>query len=58
MMQWKVHDALHVLLLKPYTSGGGDGITVPAPVVIDGKKDGKSSESFASIEEGAGQNTM
>ena len=34
--RWKVHDVFHVSLLKPYTVGGGDGVAVPAPVVIDG----------------------
>ena len=34
--RWKVRDVFHVLLLKPYAIGGGDGVAVPALVVIDG----------------------
>ena len=36
LKQWKVDDIFQALLLKPYTSGGEDGISAPDPVVIDG----------------------
>ena len=37
--QWRVHDVFHVSLLKPYMAGGGDGLAVPEPILVDGQEE-------------------
>ena len=32
-------DVFHVSLLKPYVAGGGDGLAVPEPILVDGQEE-------------------
>ena len=34
-----MHDVFHVSLLKPYVEGGGDGLTVPEPILVNGQEE-------------------
>ena len=37
--QWLVHDVFHVSLLKPYVAGGGEGLAVLEPILVDGQEE-------------------
>ena len=37
--RWRVHDVFHVSLLKSYKEGGGDGLAVPEPILVDGQEE-------------------
>ena len=34
-----VHHVFHISLLKPYVAGGGDGLAVPEPILVDGQEE-------------------
>ena len=34
-----MHDGFHISLLKPYVAGGGDGLAVPEPILLDGQEE-------------------
>ena len=34
-----MHNVFHVSLLKPYVAGGGDGLVVPEPILVDGQEE-------------------
>ena len=34
-----MHDVFHVSLLKPYVAGGGDGLAVPEPILVNGQEE-------------------
>ena len=34
-----MHNVFHISLLKPYMAGGGDGLAVPEPILVDGQEE-------------------
>ena len=44
--QWRVHNVFHISLLKPYMAGGGDGLAVPEPILVDGQEEWEVERSL------------